>query len=110
MDGIWDYYFHDLYDQLWQRFYSGEQVMVENLQINQDGIVIEMKGLMNKQQKTIAWQQVRTVNYHSYFGIYDANDAAGTHATFNYLESWNAWLIHILIKGILNEKGIEKSN
>lgn len=101
IDGIWKPYQSHIVDSYVDRFFNGEEVEIQGIKLNRQGI--ELRG----RNGLVPWDKVATKEYHSYFAIYHRDDSKN-HSRVSYNE-YGTETLWSSIRAILHEKNTNAS-
>ncbi len=87
---------------------KNEEFTIGEVKFNIDGVKIQVSGIVNQAEKMIAWNNIRTKAYITYFAIYSAEEPSKINRGYSYLNDWNTYVLNCVLRSILNSKGIEK--
>jgi|GEM_PF-2678829 len=107
LNALWELYFSKIADEFLSQFYQNEKITIANLEFHKEGIRLK-KGVSDFFE--IPWNEVRTANYQRNFVVYSNQNPQKLNKSFNYHEDWNAMVLFSVLRGILQEKGIESYN
>lgn len=105
LQALYQFRFKDVIDDFLNDFKEGHELRIENVSIDDSGLTISNKPF--GKPSFIAWEDVRTHDYATYFCIFSAIDPARLNYRFSYLEDWNSAVIYSVVRTILSNKGIE---
>lgn len=108
LDSLWDLYFSNQVDEFLKDFEKGESIQIGEVNINPEGVIITVSGIVKQQKKLIPWYDVRTHSYITYFSIYSFDNPRETHRGYLYKEDWNTYVLYSVVRTILRNKNIEK--
>jgi len=105
---LWDLYFKNHVDEFLKEFDRGESFQIGEVNINPEGIIISVSGIVKQEKKLILWHNVRTHSYTTYFSIYSFENPREIHRGYLYKEDWNTYVLYSVVRTILRNKNIEK--
>jgi hypothetical protein len=105
-DALWTYYFSHIANGYLKKYDEGEEFKIGNVTFSVNGITLN-KDTVFKKNIFIAWDNIRTKSYHSYFAIYAHDDASSTNKGYNYKDEWNTNVLYSTLRTILRSKNIE---
>lgn len=104
LDTISSLYFSDILNELFTKFQNGESIVVCGVELNQDAVILEHKGLFRNSRIEIPWEDVKTRLYQTYYAIYSSKNPADINKSYKYLDDYNAWILRTIMENILDEK------
>lgn len=107
IDSLWDLYFRPQVNEFLKEFDAGESFYIGEVNINPEGVIITVSGLLKLEKKLIPWQEVRIKNYFTYFSIYSATNPTDINRGYFYKEDWNTSVLYSVIRTILSNKNLE---
>ncbi|CCB69355.1 Hypothetical protein FBFL15_1272 [Flavobacterium branchiophilum FL-15] len=108
IQNIIKFYFDNRVVEYIKRYENKEAFTIGEVKFSVDGVTIQVSGIINHSEKMIAWNNIRTKDYISYFSIYSAEDPSKINRGYSYLNDWNTYVLYCVLRSILNSQGIEK--
>tara|TARA_R110000868_G_scaffold29106_5_gene108456 strand:+ start:1866 stop:2504 length:639 start_codon:yes stop_codon:yes gene_type:complete len=108
LNSLWDLYFRNQVDEFLNEFDKGESFQIGEVNINTEGVIIKVSGIIKQEIKLILWHNVRTHSYASYFSIYSFENSKEINKGYLYKEDWNTYVLYSVVRTILRNKNIEK--
>jgi len=94
---LFEFYFHDLVRQYIKKLGDGETLSLGGVDFKPEGVIFDEKvGL-------ISWDFLGTKKYHYYYTLFSAENP-DQYKAFNYLDQWNAGVIHSLTETMIKVK------
>lgn len=110
VDGLWDYYFSDIINELINRYNDGKEFTIGDVHFTKENISLNISGIFNQKRVSIPWENVRTKNYYTYFSIYSVENPQDLNRGYNYHQDWNVSVLYSVVRTILKNKEIETYN
>lgn len=107
LNSLWNLYFRNQAEAFLSEFERGESFQIGEVNINPEGIIIIVSGIRKQEKKLIAWHDVRTHSYITYFSIYSFENPREIHRGYLYKEDWNTYVLYSVVRTILQNKNIE---
>ena len=108
LDDLWERYFSNIAGDLINKYENNEEFSIADVHFKKNGIELNISGIFNQKRVEMAWENIRTKDYHTYFSIYSIENSAKLNRGYNYKEDWNTNVLHSVLRTILMRKGIEK--
>ena len=110
LSSIWKKYFCKIADSYIERFYNYENFSLCNVLFEKEGVTIKVDKTLKSVDTFIQWEDIRTMDYYTYFVIYSNQNPNDISGAFYYQEDWNITVLYSVIRTILKKKNIEDYN
>lgn len=107
LNSLWNLYFRNQAEDFLYEFEKGKSIQIGEVNINTEGIFITVSGICKQEKKLIAWHDVRTHSYITYFSIYSFENSREINRGYLYKEDWNTYVLYSVVRTILRNKNIE---
>ena len=107
LDVLWDNFFAKIAEDFLKKFRNNESFKIGNVDFDETGITIAVSGIAKTTKTKIAWENVRTKNYYTYFAIYSSEMPSEINRGYNYHDDWNTGVLYSVLRTILKSKNIE---
>ncbi|MDN8996945.1 hypothetical protein Q0P57_13855, partial [Staphylococcus aureus] len=86
-----------------QKFRNGEDFDLCNIHFTQQFIEIEVAGIIKGKKHQIAWSDVNTHNYQTYFMVYSDKNPTDISTMYKYRDDWNIAILYSVLRTILRD-------
>ena len=107
LDVLWNNFFAEIAQDFLKKFRNNESFEIGNVEFDETGITIAVSGIAKTTKTKIAWENVRTKNYYTYFAVYSSEKPSEINRGYNYHDDWNTGVLYSVLRTILKSKNIE---
>jgi hypothetical protein len=104
INSTWEFFFTDKAIECITKFNDGHEFAIAGVEIAQDGILLSSPGLIKEHRLFIPWNDVDLKYYNTHFVIHSKSNVRKFNFAYRYLETWNAWLLQIVLSQILKQE------
>lgn len=104
---VWDLYFKNKVVEFINAFEAGESFFIGDVNINSEGVIITISKLLKQEKKLIFWNDVAIKKYTTYVSVYSKENSLDFNRGYSYKEDWNTFVLHEVIRNILENKNIK---
>jgi len=97
---IIDTYFTDIYNEYLNSFSRNEVIEIESVRLSEEGIWVK------KGNEIIKWEDLDVGVFHNYLSLTSKHNSKN-YTQLYYLNDWNTYLIEILVKQVIQMKGMD---
>jgi len=101
VNALFRYYFNDISRRYVELFQENQPFEILGVKVNSDGV------LFDQRIGRISWDFLGTRRFRRYYTIFSETDA-NCYKTFEYLDQWNAAVLHSVLETILKLKYPQK--
>jgi len=101
LNQLWATYFDGLVDHYLALFDQKTSFTLANVNFDELGVKIKATNFINEQEKSLAWTDVGTKNYLTYFAIFSKQNPSKINKGYSYLNDWNTGILYSVIETIL---------
>ncbi|QSW87805.1 hypothetical protein J0383_16185 [Flavobacterium endoglycinae] len=104
LNSLWDLYFKDKTLSFIEKFQSGESFLIGDVNITQEGVIIEVSKLFKQEKKLILWHDIAVRKYNTYISIYSKENSLDFNRGYSYKNDWNTFVLYNVINNIIENK------
>lgn len=104
LDALWEKVFDNVITDYLNRFDNHDTFEICDVEFNQEGLFIKVDKVLNSKKTFIAWEDVDTNDYQTYFVISSKSVPQKIYRGYSYLNDSNTGLLYSLTRTILKNK------
>ncbi|KAF2342365.1 hypothetical protein [Flavobacterium tistrianum] len=104
LSSLWDLYFKDKTVSFIEKFQTGESFFIGDVNVNSEGVIIEVSRLFKQEKKLIRWHDVAVKKYSTYISIYSKENPLDFNRGYSYKNDWNTFVLYSVINNIIENK------
>ncbi len=101
---IWEYFFAEAANALLLKFSRSEEFELCGVRFNKTGVVVKKDGFIKSSGFEIPFEKLQIKNYQEYFVLFSSEEPSGTCVSFVYKDVWNALMLDLITKAIINDR------